>query len=1089
MARTTPPPLVDQTHLLHPESAATAVPVGSPAWYAWLADATSFVFRSQHGTFTAHKEQRGLAREYWKAYRRRSGRLLRVYLGKSSELTLDRLNAAAAELEHKQLADAPPNGTAGLETIFAPADLAESVTNAGLDFGARDGGLDLAERTSAYSVSASSAPDDAQSLHLLTTKLSVPTVRAALVPRARLANQIKLAMSQQHKLILISAPAGFGKTTLIAEWIASRSSELRAQRSELEQAQIAQSPELLTPSWRVAWLALDDTDNHLGQFIAYLIAALETARPTIGAEAWTLLRTQAPHPPTHVILTSLVNALAAPADRIVLVLDDYHTITVQAIHDAVAFLLERQPAHMQIVITTRADPPLPLARLRARGQLTELRAADLRFTGGEAAYLIDHIHGIALAPDAMAALEARTEGWATGLQLAALSLRRRAAADMSAFLADFTGSHSYVFDYLADEVFQQQPSRVRTFLVQTAVLGRLCGPLCAAVTGQNDAQALLEELEQANLFLVRLDNNRRWYRYHHLFHDFVGEQLERTLEPAERADLCLRASGWFEQQGLVDEAIGYALSARAWGDALRCMTPLMASQRFYEYYLDWPRWLAALPDAALVAELDLCRRLAWILIFTGHVEAADRPLTLAEAAWRSAGDHAKVGELLGLRALAWGWKGNFARAIQAAQQALTMLPPDAADRQGVPAYVLGASDLELGHIGSATDWLIAASAVTQRESLVAQNPVELFLSLAAAASLARAYQLRGDLQHAAALYRDVIKRMGSASYLQVPSALIYYGSLYYEWNDLAAAEQMLNEGIAVAKRIGRDRYWPSAWGRLARVLWAGGRAQEAMAMAEHALAVARALDNPPDIAEAGALQGWLWLAQGDLAAAQRWLETHALTLDAPSLPMDQAGYLVLVRIHIIQAQQAPGAADLSAIVSQLERLLQLAEADQRMADRITILALLALAHSVDGASTQALALLVAALRLAQPAGYIRTFVDEGAPMRALLQALRRQRPSIKLDEKLLAYVDQLLAAFPAAATGKAGPAPAPTFLSEREHAVLDLLAAGRSIPEIASMLVISAHTARTHVKNIYAKLEAHNRVQAIDRARTLQLLR
>jgi LuxR family maltose regulon positive regulatory protein len=377
--------------------------------------------------------------------------------------------------------------------------------------------------------------------------------------------------------------------------------------------------------------------------------------------------------------------------------------------------------------------------------------------------------------------------------------------------------------------------------VQTAILGRLCGPLCAAVTGYDNAQALLEELNQANLFLIQLDDHRRWYRYHNLFRDFLREHLDRAVEAAERGQLYRRASAWFEQQGLLGEAIDYALQAEAGSDALRCMTPLMASQRFYEYCLDWPRWLAALPDAALAAEPDLCRRLAWILIFTGHVEAADRPLSLAETAWRAAGNQEKVGELLGLRALAWAWKGDFPRAIHAAQQALAMLPADAVERQGVPAYVLGTSDLQLGHIGSATDWLIAASVVTQRESVVAQHPSEIFLSLAVAASLARAYQLRGDLQHAAALYRDVITRMGSTTYLQVPSALIYFGSLCYEWNDLVEAERMLRAGIAVAERIGRARYWPGAWGRLARVLLAGGDVLQAQAMAEQS---AKARDHP-----------------------------------------------------------------------------------------------------------------------------------------------------------------------------------------------------------------------------------------------------
>jgi LuxR family transcriptional regulator, maltose regulon positive regulatory protein len=1085
MARTNPPPLVDHTHLLQPEHAAEPIAVGAPAWYSWLEDATSFVFRSPHGPFTAYKERRGPTQEYWKAYRRRAGRLQRVYLGKSGELTLDRLNAAAAELANKPSADAPSSDAAVLETTPASADLAEDVVKAELDPGAQEDSFRLSESSSLHATSAFAAPDDAQSLHLLSTKLAIPTSRATLVPRPRLAAQIDTAITQQQKLILIAAPAGFGKTTTIAAWLGSRT-EGRVLRTEASTTSL--SPQSSVLSTRVAWLALDDTDNHLGQFLAYLIAAFETVRPKLGADAWALLRAQAAQPPTHAILASLVNALAAPADQIMLVLDDYHTITLQAIHEAITFLLDRMPAQMQIVITTRADPPLPLARLRARGQLTELRAADLRFTGGEAAYLFDNIHGIALAPDALAALEARTEGWATGLQLAALSLRQQDVADLPTYLADFTGSHIYVFDYLADEVFQQQPEPVRSFLLQTAILGRMCGPLCAAVTGQNAAQTLLEDLDQANMFLIRLDSNRRWYRYHHLFRDFLHEQLDRAVEAADRAQLYRRASAWFEQQGGLGEAIDYALQAEDWGDALRCMTPLMASQRFYEYYLDWPRWLAALPDAALVVEPDCCRRLAWILIFTGHLEAAERPLALAETAWRSAGNQTKVGELLGLRAIAWGWKGDFPRAIQAAQQALALLPADAVDRQGVPAYVLGASDLQLGHIGAATDWLNAAAVVMQRESVGAQHPSEIFLSLATAASLARAYQLRGDLQHAAALYRDVIKRMGSTTYLQVPSALIYFGSLCYEWNDLAEAERLLREGIAVADRIGRGRYWPGAWRKLAQVLWASGDALQAQALAEQALMLARALDNQPDIAKANALQRWLWLAKGDLAAALHWLHTHAVSIDLPLSYPHQTEYLMHARIRIAQAQQAPESVDLRAVMHQLNQLLQLADADQRMADRITIHALLALAHAVAGDSTQPWQLLAAAIRLGAPEGYIRTFVDEGAPMRALLQALRGKLPTIAPDEQLLAYMDRLLSSFPTEVSASASPTPTPTRLSEREYAVLQLLAEGQSIAEIAATLVISAHTARTHVKNIYIKLDAHNRVQALDRARGLKLL-
>jgi LuxR family transcriptional regulator, maltose regulon positive regulatory protein len=612
MAHTPPLPLVEHAILVQ-EGSATALPVGSLAWYAWLADATSFAFRSEHGTFTAHKERRGPTREYWKAYRRHAGRLQRVYLGKSSELTLERLNAAAAELARGISADVPSGHTMSEDT-------AHDLTNAAADVmkeDARPGAPRLPDAVSIQQISALKLTmDNAHPLHLLSTKYALPASRANMVPRPRLAELLDAAMSQGRKLILIAAPAGFGKTTLLVEWLTARTEDrgLRAER-----VSSALSPQSSVLNTRVAWLSLDDTDNQLAQFLAYLIAALETVRPGIGAEPWALLRTQVAHPPTQAILTMLVNALGDSPDRLVLALDDYHTITLQAIHEAVAFLLERMPPHMHIIMTTRADPPLPLAQLRVRGQLAEVRAADLRFTSDEAVYFFDHVHDVHLPTDALTTLETRTEGWVAGLQLAALSLLQQDAAQIPAFISEFTGSHAYVFDYLADEVFQRQPDAVRTFLMQTAILARLCGPLCAAVTGQEDAPMLLERLDQSNLFLIRLDSRRQWYRYHQLFRDFLCERLERAVGAAGCALLHRRASAWFEQEGLIGEAIDHALNAQAWEDAIRCLTPLTASERLYEYYLDWPRWLVALPDAVLQDVPDLCLRLAWILMFTGHV--------------------------------------------------------------------------------------------------------------------------------------------------------------------------------------------------------------------------------------------------------------------------------------------------------------------------------------------------------------------------------------------------------------------------------------------------------------------------------------
>jgi LuxR family maltose regulon positive regulatory protein len=419
--------------------------------------------------------------------------------------------------------------------------------------------------------------------------------------------------------------------------------------------------------------------------------------------------------------------------------------------------------------------------------------------------------------------------------------------------------------------------------------------------------------------------------------------------------------------------------------------------------------------------------------------------------------------------------------MNAAQQALTRLPAESVEQRAIPTYILGASDVSRGHVASAMDPLIAAHEAVQHSS-------DLFSALAAAAGLARAYQLQGQLRRAAGLYHDVIRRAGVATYQQQPAVYFFLARLYHEWNDLAAAEQMLREGIAVGQRTGRGRYWPSAYAALAWVRWARGDVTQTTLMMEQALAAARLLDSPPAIAEVETRQAGLWLAQGDLPAAARWLASRDLNVGEEMMYECQGEYLMLARIRIAQERQAPGSVDVGAVVSLLERLLQVAEADERTPDRIEILVLMALAHAAQQNQNYALERLAAVLALAEPEGYIRTFVDEGAPMRSLLLTQRAELPDNKAGKRLLAYIDRLLDAFrqdlPATRIG----ATTPELLSERERAVLQLLAAGRSIQEIATFLVISAHTARTHVKHIYAKLDAHNRVQALERARSLRLL-
>jgi LuxR family maltose regulon positive regulatory protein len=1032
MASSSPPAIVEHGLLTQSGASEDGIPVDSPAWYAWLVSVTSFTFRSADGRFTAHKEHRGPSQEYWKAYRRRAGHLHRVYLGKSHELTLGRLKAVASQLASDSSSPDINSLTSGEQASV---------------------GADMAPDTSHRSA----IPDNAQSLHLLSTKIALPPSRVSLVPRPHLAARFEAVITQRQRLLLVAAPAGFGKTTMIAEWLRS------------------------TGNYAVAWLALDDADNQLNLFLAYLIAALETVYPRVGAEAWAMLRGRVAQPPTEAILTSLINALAKHTDEIIVTLDDYHTISLQAIHEALAFLLEHMPPHLHIIITTRADPPLPLARLRARGQLSEVRAADLRFTRDEAVYLFEQLHHIALSPDDVTTLEVRIEGWATGLQLAALSLHQQDATHISSFLAEFSGSHAYVFAYLAEEVFQKQPDHVRRFLVQTTILERLCGPLCAVITGQDDVQAMLEQLALANLFLMPLDTSRRWYRYHPLFRDFLREHLKRAAGAAHHALLCRRASAWFEQQGLVGEAIDYALRAEAWGDALRCLVPLTASERLYEYYLDWPRWLATLPNAVLQDVPDLCLRLAWILTFIGHVEVAERPLDVAEVVWRAAGNQEKVGEVLCWRAVAFFFRRDFSRARQLAQQALDKLPTEAREVRGISSLILGYSYLECGHVALAMGPLLLAYETLQHSS-------DTFFSFAAAFALAQANQLQGRLRHAAVLHQELIQRTGGTLHQGGPAVYIALGTLLYQWNDLPAAEHTLREGIAIGLRTGRGRYWPRAYNALAQVLWAHGDIAQAHRMVEQALELSKLLGNPRDIADAEAQQAWLWLAQGDQPAVARWLASRPRDIDDDPDVEHLPEYLVLARIRIAQERQEPGSVDLDAVVRLLDRLLEAAEADERMSDRIVILILLALAGAAGRDPLQALVPLTAALGLAEPEGYIRTLVDEGAPMRSLLIAQRTRLAANDMDKRQWAYIDRLLEAFPSDFPAAPTTSMKAQLLTEREHAVLQLLATGRSIQEIAASLIISSHTARTHVKHIYAKLDVHNRVEALERARSLQLL-
>jgi LuxR family maltose regulon positive regulatory protein len=732
-------PHIDDGGLLAFDPPGDVIPVNSAAWYYWLERASSFAFHGADSSFTAHKEKRGSKRAYWKAYRKRGGRLERIYLGRSEEITLDRLTTVAAMFAVMAAdtgASSQPSPAIVDPAMISPVTAARPVASGATSAAARSAATGIGIRNT------------------LGARVMIPMTRSTLIARPHLITKLNTAIQNGQRLILVSAPAGSGKTTTVITW-------LRQVRSD------------------VAWLSLDAADNDLGLFFATLIAALDHARPGSVAEAETLLHAYAAHPPEQAIVTSLLNALADSDRRLILVMDDYHLIVRQPIHALLAHLIERMPFSVHIVLTSRADPPLPLARLRARGQLTEIRAADLRFSLSEAAALIEETHRLVLQPSVVAALTARTEGWVTGLHLAALALHQ-AASRATDFLADFTGSHRYIFSYLADEVFAQQTETVQAFLLKTSILGRMCASLCVAVTGQAEASTLLAELDARNLFINQLDQQQQWYRYHQLFRGFLMERLKQSLSHEEYAELHRRASEWFARNGFMSEAVEHLMSAQDWAAVFACLAPLMASEQMYSYLLDWPRWLAALPDAALQAHQDMTLRLTRVLIDTGHGALTGRPLALVEAIANTHGDTAQIGVVRALQAAAHAFQGDAEGAARYAHEALSYLPPKATEQRAYATYFLGVSQITLGNLRNALPLLVEAYAVLQLSN-------EPLFAIGAQFGLALAYHMQGRFKHAAALYHGVIERAGSSIRQQVPFAHHRLGILMYEWNNLTAA--------------------------------------------------------------------------------------------------------------------------------------------------------------------------------------------------------------------------------------------------------------------------------------------------------------
>jgi len=916
---------------------------------------------------------------------------------------------------------------------------------------------------------------------LLATKLYAPRPRPGFVVRPRLVEGLNHGLAQG--LLLVCAPAGFGKTALLADW-----------------ARRAQRP--------VAWLSLDLGDNDPARFWRHAIAALGAVRPGLAEHVAPLLGPPA-LPSFEGLVTALINELAAQPDQgeVVLVLDDYHLIDAQPVHASLTFLLEHRPPELQLVLTCRADPPLPLARLRGRGQLAELRAADLRFTAEEAAALLREAVGpdLSLPDAAVAALAARTEGWAVGLQLAALSLGGQ--ADVAGFVATFSGSNRYVLDYLAEEVLDRQPDEVRSFLLETSVLERLSGELCDAVTGRSDGQRLLEQVERANLFLVPLDEVRGWWRYHKLFADLLRARLQQE-QPDRVAQLHRAAAAWSEDHGLADDAVRHALAADDAAWAARLVERHFDALFLRSEEATLQRWLATLPAELVGARPRLLLAQALLALVGGRVEAMEGPLDAAERAWAGAAGEAdepyepSVGRAASLvanvpamialyRAYVAALRGDADRAITFGQRALAQL----GEGEGMLDSTIR------GYLAMA-EWLRGRLAEAERAftSIIAQwrGAGERFVAARVCELLGQVQRAQGRLDAALGTYQQALEVAAGPGRPALPAAGIAQvgmAEVAYQRDELDAALEHVTEGIALCRQLTYTQPLATGLATLAWIRQATGDAAGALDAIEDAEQVASTARVASLLNPVPAQRARLLLAHGDLGPAARWTKQRGLGADdEPSYPREPE-YLVLARVLL--AQDLPDQA-----LALLERLRAAAAAQQRTGGVIEIRALQALALAAIGQESAALAALAEALTLAHSQGYVRVFADEGAPMGALLGRLiaAQRRGRTAAHGVPLEYLGRLARAFgrdgaragmPGASPARRGGAVVPGLveaLSERELEVLRLLAAGKQNHQIADELYVALDTVKKHVTHIFEKLGAANRTEATARARELGLL-
>ncbi|MCU1463807.1 MAG: ATP-dependent transcriptional regulator, MalT-like, LuxR family [Acidimicrobiales bacterium] len=889
---------------------------------------------------------------------------------------------------------------------------------------------------------------------LLETKLHAPR-RRSVVPRPRVA--ARLQQADAPPLTLVSAPAGFGKTTLLAEWTASASHD-----------------EVAT-----AWLSLDAGDNDPAVFWSYVIAALRTAVPEAGATALPLLRSA--QSPIDTVVTALLHDLSRLSIEVVLVLDDYHVIESHDLHEAVAFFLDHLPPHVHLVLGSRADPPFALGRMRARGDLLEIRAADLRFTADETATYLNQTMGLDITPSDIAVLDARTEGWIAALQLAALSMRDR--SDVSGFIAGFAGDDRFIVDYLADEVLQRQTDDIRSFLLETSILSRLTGPLCRAVTGQADSKATLELLERSNLFLVPLDDRRTWYRYHQLFADVLRARLLDEA-PDSVGGLHRRASDWYAENGDRAEAIGHAFAAEDVHRAAELIELAVPWIRRTRQEATMRTWLDALPDDMFPPRPVLTIARVGALMGAGETAGVELLLRSVER-WIEPSQHAGASgapivvdrdEFARLRPQVAMYRaglallaGDVTATIAHAERVLDLSGPADHFGRGAASALTGLAYWSTGNLDAARRRYAEAVACFVDADFV---PDVLGCSLA----LGDIQTAQGRLSDAVRTFETGLKHAAPYGALRGTADMhVGLGEVLIERNELGAAIAHLDLSDQLGGQAGSPQKAHRRLVALARIRQAEGDLATALDLLDDAER-AYNTDYSPAVRPIPALKARVRLAGGDVDAALRWAADHRLSGDDELTYIHEFEHITLARTLLAHAKDRGDATALGEATALLDRLLAAAEEGDRAGSVIEILVLLAHAHHARGDLPAATSTLARAVDRAEPEGYVRVLVDTEPLIVPLLRTLPHGNQHLR---RILA------------AANPSGPTRASTALvdelSSRELDVLRLLRSDLSGPDIARELLVSLNTLRTHTKNIYAKLGATSRRDAVRRAGELGL--